>query len=51
MVRSMAERAGTTVTEAEGSYMIMISQPQIVVEAVLAALAAAAQKDGPRAGR
>ena len=41
VVRSMAERAGATITEAEGSHVIMISQPQVVVEAILTALAAA----------
>jgi pimeloyl-ACP methyl ester carboxylesterase len=40
VVRSMAERAGATITEAEGSHVIMVSQPQVVVEAILTALAA-----------
>jgi pimeloyl-ACP methyl ester carboxylesterase len=39
-VRSMAERAGATITEVEGSHVIMISKPQVVVEAILTALAA-----------
>jgi pimeloyl-ACP methyl ester carboxylesterase len=44
-VRSMAERAGATITEVEGSHVIMISQPQVVAEAILTALAAAPQKE------
>jgi len=44
-VRSMAERAGATITEVEGSHVIMISQPQVVAEAILTALAAVSQKE------
>jgi pimeloyl-ACP methyl ester carboxylesterase len=40
MVRSMAQRAGATMTEVEGSHVIMISQPQVVTDVILAALAA-----------
>jgi pimeloyl-ACP methyl ester carboxylesterase len=40
VIRSMAERAGATVTEAEGSHVIMISQPQTVTDVILEALAA-----------
>jgi hypothetical protein len=36
----MAERAGATITEVDGSHVIMISQPQAVTDVVLAALAA-----------
>jgi pimeloyl-ACP methyl ester carboxylesterase len=39
VIRSMAERAGATITEAEGSHVIMMSQPQIVTEVILAAIA------------
>ena len=39
VVRSMAERAGATITEAEGSHVIMVSQPQVVAEAILTAVA------------
>src|ERR671910_662946 len=39
-VRSMAERAGAQITEVEGSHVIMISQPQVVVDVILTALAA-----------
>jgi len=41
VVRSMAERAGATITEVEGSHVIMISKPQVVADAILTALAAA----------
>ena len=40
VLRTMAERAGATVTEAEGSHAIMISQPEIVAEVILTAAAA-----------
>jgi len=38
VVRSMAERAGATTTEIEGSHVVMISQPAAVTDVVLAAL-------------
>jgi pimeloyl-ACP methyl ester carboxylesterase len=37
IVRSMAQRAGATITEIDGSHVIMISQPDAVMEVVLAA--------------
>jgi pimeloyl-ACP methyl ester carboxylesterase len=40
VVRSMAERAGATITEVEGSHVIMVSQPQAVTDVILAAVAA-----------
>jgi pimeloyl-ACP methyl ester carboxylesterase len=40
VIRSMAERAGATITEVEGSHVIMISQPQTVADVILEALAA-----------
>jgi pimeloyl-ACP methyl ester carboxylesterase len=40
--RSMAERAGATITEVEGSHVIMVSQPQAVAEVILEAVAAVA---------
>jgi pimeloyl-ACP methyl ester carboxylesterase len=40
VVRSMAERAGATITELEGSHVIMISQPGPVAEVILSAAAA-----------
>ena len=45
VVRSMAERTGATITEVEGSHVIMISQPQVVTDAILTAVAAASQKE------
>ena len=42
VVRSMAERAAATITEIEGSHVIMVSQPQAVTEVILAAVAAVA---------
>jgi pimeloyl-ACP methyl ester carboxylesterase len=46
-VRSMAERAGATITEVEGSHVIMISQPQVVAETIMTALAAVSQDMHP----
>ncbi len=46
-VRSMAERAGATITEVEGSHVIMMSQPQVVAEAILTALAAVSRDIHP----
>ena len=43
VVRSMAERAGATITEVEGSHVIMISQPQAVTDVILNAVAAVGQ--------
>jgi pimeloyl-ACP methyl ester carboxylesterase len=42
VVRSMAERAGATITEVEGSHVIMISQPQAVADVILEAIEAVA---------
>jgi hypothetical protein len=44
VVRTMAERAGATVTEVDGSHGIMVSQPKVVAEAILTALAAAPRR-------
>src|SRR6478609_3393692 len=38
--RSMAERAGATITEVAGSHVSMVSHPQVTVDAILAAVAA-----------
>jgi len=38
----MAERAGSRITEVEGSHLIMVSQPQAVTDVILAALDAVA---------
>lgn len=43
VIRSMAKRAGATITEVEGSHVIMISQPQAVTEVILTAIAAVGQ--------
>jgi pimeloyl-ACP methyl ester carboxylesterase len=40
LVRSMAERAGATITDVEGSHVIMMSQPEAVAEVILTAAAA-----------
>jgi pimeloyl-ACP methyl ester carboxylesterase len=37
VIRSMAERAGATITEVEGSHVIMVSQPGAVAEVIMAA--------------
>ncbi|MGA6948542.1 MAG: alpha/beta hydrolase [Solirubrobacterales bacterium] len=41
VIRSMAERAGATITEVDGSHVIMVSQPQAVTDVILEAVAAA----------
>jgi len=40
VIRSMARRAGAKITEVEGSHVIMISQPQVVTDVILSAVAA-----------
>jgi hypothetical protein len=40
VIRAMARRAGATITEVEGSHVIMISQPQVVTDVILSAVAA-----------
>jgi hypothetical protein len=40
LTRSMAERAGATITEAEGSHLLMVSQPAAVADVILTAAAA-----------
>src|SRR3954449_4672780 len=40
LVRSQAERAGATITEVDGSHVIMISQPKAVTDVILQAVAA-----------
>ena len=39
VIRSEAERAGAKITEVEGSHVIMISQPQVVTDVIMEALA------------
>jgi pimeloyl-ACP methyl ester carboxylesterase len=43
VIRSMAERAGSTITEVEASHVVMVSQPQTVAEVILEALAATSE--------
>ena len=38
VIRAMAKRAGATITEVEGSHVIMISQPKVVTDVILAAV-------------
>ncbi len=40
VVRSMAERTGATITDAEGSHAIIVSQPQAVADAILTSVPA-----------
>jgi pimeloyl-ACP methyl ester carboxylesterase len=40
VIRAEAERAGATITEVEGSHVIMISQPQAVTDVIFEAVAA-----------
>ncbi|HEX6402343.1 MAG TPA: alpha/beta hydrolase [Pseudonocardiaceae bacterium] len=39
VIRAMAERAGATITEADGSHVIMVSQPEVVTEVIMTAAA------------
>jgi hypothetical protein len=39
VIRSEAERAGATITEVDGSHVIMVSQPQAVTDVIMEALA------------
>ena len=50
VTRSMAERAGATVTEAAGSHVIMVSQPQAVADVILTATAAVHHPTAAAAG-
>jgi pimeloyl-ACP methyl ester carboxylesterase len=38
VVRSMAERTGATITEVEGSHVIMISRPDVVADVIMEAV-------------
>lgn len=50
VIRAMAKRAGATITEVEGSHVIMISQPQVVADVILTARAAVTADDGAVVG-
>jgi pimeloyl-ACP methyl ester carboxylesterase len=39
VIRSMAERAGATITEVEASHVVMVSQPEAVADVILTAAA------------
>jgi pimeloyl-ACP methyl ester carboxylesterase len=41
VLRSMADRANARITEVEGSHVIMISQPELVTNVILEAVASA----------
>jgi pimeloyl-ACP methyl ester carboxylesterase len=43
--RSMAERAGATITEVEVSHVIMISKPHVVTDVILTALAEVSRRE------
>jgi hypothetical protein len=50
VIRSTAERARATITEAEGSHVIMVSPPEAVAKVILTAAAAVGQLSGAAAG-
>src|SRR4051794_18981504 len=50
VVRSMAERAGATITEVEGSHVIMISRPDAVADVIKTAAAAVSRQVAATAG-
>ena len=43
VIRSMAERAGSTITEVEASHVVMVSQPQAVTDVILEAIGATSE--------
>jgi hypothetical protein len=45
IVRSMARRAGADIVEVEGSHVIMVSQPQAVVDLIVKAARAVRPSD------
>ncbi|MGZ4394062.1 MAG: alpha/beta fold hydrolase [Gaiellaceae bacterium] len=51
VIRSMAGRAGATITELEGSHVIMVSQPAAVAEVILTAAAAVDRLPAAAGGR
>jgi hypothetical protein len=50
VIRSMAVRAGATITEAEGSHVIMVSQAETVANVILTAAAAVHGPTGTATG-
>jgi pimeloyl-ACP methyl ester carboxylesterase len=51
IARSMAQHAGATITEVEGSHVIMISKPQAVADVILQAAASVAGSAGDTRSR
>jgi pimeloyl-ACP methyl ester carboxylesterase len=50
VVRSMAERAGASITEVDGSHVIMVSRPDVVADVILKAVAAVGSPVGAAGG-
>ena len=50
VVRSMAKRAGATITDVEGSHVIMISRPDVVADVIKTAAAAVSRPVAATAG-
>jgi len=50
VIRSMAQRAGATITEADGSHVIMVSQPEVVAEVIMTAAATVDRQAAAGAG-
>ena len=46
VIRAMARHAGARITEVEGSHVIMLSQPQVVTDVILSAIAAVSETGG-----
>ena len=44
VTRSMAKRAGASITELDGSHVIMVSQPEAVTDVILDAAAAVGEE-------
>ena len=42
VIRSMAERAGATITEVDASHVVMVSHPDVVADVIRTAVAATA---------
>lgn len=40
VIRSMAERAGATITEVDASHVVMVSHPEVVADVIRTAAAA-----------
>src|SRR3954453_18753490 len=49
VVRTMAQRAGAEIVEAEGSHVIMVSKPQVVVDVIMQALSVLSRGEAPTA--